>query len=79
MNGARGAVIVTLPAGGANHRTGASMTKAFDYDTFTTRNNGYVSSETQAKIRSTRLLIAGCGLGASTAICAARMGFPSSS
>ncbi|MCC2955074.1 ThiF family adenylyltransferase [Massilia sp. IC2-477] len=51
------------------------MTNAFDYDTFTTRNNGYVSSETQAKIRSTRLLIAGCGLGASTAICAARMGF----
>jgi len=39
------------------------------------RNNGYVASDTQAKIRSTRLLIAGCGLGASTAICAARMGF----
>jgi len=51
------------------------MSAAFNYDTFVTRNNGYVESGTQAKIRAARLLIAGCGLGASTAICAARMGF----
>ena len=51
------------------------MSTAFNYDTFVTRNNGYVESDTQAKIRASRLLIAGCGLGASTAICAARMGF----
>jgi molybdopterin/thiamine biosynthesis adenylyltransferase len=51
------------------------MSTAFHYDTFVTRNNGYVEPDTQAKIRAARLLIAGCGLGASTAICAARMGF----
>jgi molybdopterin/thiamine biosynthesis adenylyltransferase len=51
------------------------MTTDFNYDTFVTRNNGYVSGDTQAKIRASRLLFAGCGLGASTAICAARMGF----
>lgn len=51
------------------------MSTAFIYDTFVTRNNGYVETDTQAKIRASRLLIAGCGLGASTAICAARMGF----
>ncbi len=51
------------------------MSAAFDYDTFVTRNSGYVADETQARIRTTRLLIAGCGLGASTAIAAARMGF----
>ena len=51
------------------------MVTEFHYDTFVTRNNGYVETDTQAKIRAARLLIAGCGLGASTAICAARMGF----
>lgn len=51
------------------------MTAGFDYDTFVTRNTGYVASDTQEKIRTSRLLIAGCGLGASTAIAAARMGF----
>ena len=51
------------------------MSAAFQYDTFVTRNTGYVESETQAKIRTRRLLIAGCGLGASTAIAAVRMGF----
>jgi molybdopterin/thiamine biosynthesis adenylyltransferase len=51
------------------------MVTEFNYDTFVTRNNGYVETDTQAKIRAARLLIAGCGLGASTAICAARMGF----
>ena len=51
------------------------MSTAFNYDTFVTRNTGYVDSATQEKIRSCRLLIAGCGLGASTAIAATRMGF----
>lgn len=51
------------------------MSKPFDYANFTARNSGYVSSAEQARIRQTRLLIAGCGIGSSTAICAARMGF----
>ncbi|NDP37837.1 MAG: thiamine biosynthesis protein ThiF [Rhodoferax sp.] len=51
------------------------MTNAFDYETSITRNNGYITAETQAKIRRTRLLIAGCGIGSSPAVCAARMGF----
>lgn len=51
------------------------MSAAFNYDQFVTRNTGYVDPATQDKIRASRLLIAGCGLGASTAIAAARMGF----
>ncbi len=51
------------------------MSAAFDYDTFVTRNSGYVGHDTQQKMRSCRLLIGGCGLGASTAIAACRMGF----
>lgn len=51
------------------------MATAFNYDTFVMRNEGYVSAATQARIRDTALLIAGNGLGSSTAICAARMGF----
>jgi molybdopterin/thiamine biosynthesis adenylyltransferase len=51
------------------------MSAGFNYDTFVTRNTGYVDPATQEKIRRCRLLIAGCGLGASTAIAATRMGF----
>ncbi len=51
------------------------MSAAFDYDTFVARNSGYVDHATQAKMRAARLLIGGCGLGASTAIAACRMGF----
>ncbi|MEO6568311.1 MAG: ThiF family adenylyltransferase [Opitutaceae bacterium] len=51
------------------------MTSQFKYETFVTRNAGYVNNDTQEKIRRCRLLVAGCGLGASTAIAAARMGF----
>lgn len=51
------------------------MPSDFDYQVLTARNAGYVSTETQARIRATRLLIAGCGIGSSTAICAARLGF----
>lgn len=51
------------------------MSTSFDYDTFTLRNDGYVDHATQQKIRNSSLLIAGCGLGSSTAVAAARMGF----
>ena len=51
------------------------MSAAFDYDTFVLRNAGYVSAGTQERIRSTKLLIAGCGIGSSPAVCAARMGY----
>jgi molybdopterin/thiamine biosynthesis adenylyltransferase len=47
----------------------------FDYATLTARNAGYVSGDVQRRIRETRLLIAGCGIGSSTAVCAARIGF----
>ena len=47
----------------------------FDYTTAVLRNSGYIATETQKKIRSTTLLIAGCGIGSSLAVCAARMGF----
>lgn len=51
------------------------MSTQFDYDIFVTRNKGYVADTVQQKIRSSTLLIAGCGIGSSVAICAARMGF----
>ncbi|MES2820106.1 MAG: ThiF family adenylyltransferase [Pseudomonadota bacterium] len=51
------------------------MSTEFNYDSFITRNQGYVEKSTQQKIHDSALLIAGCGLGASTAIAAARMGF----
>lgn len=51
------------------------MSSNFNYDTFVMRNSGYVNAATQAKIRNTKLLIAGCGIGSSPAVCAARMGF----
>lgn len=47
----------------------------FSYETFVTRNEGYIDPATQARIRDTSLLIAGNGLGSSTAVCAARTGF----
>jgi molybdopterin/thiamine biosynthesis adenylyltransferase len=51
------------------------MPSTFNYETFVTRNSGYVSADTQKKIKTTRLLIAGCGIGSSPAVCAARLGF----
>ena len=51
------------------------MAQAFAYDDLVARNSGYISAETQARIRRTRLLIAGCGIGSGPAVCAARMGF----
>lgn len=48
---------------------------AHDYATATLRNRGYVPDELQQRIRGTRLLIAGCGIGSAPAVCAARLGF----
>jgi molybdopterin/thiamine biosynthesis adenylyltransferase len=51
------------------------MSNMFNYEKAVARNAGYVSAQTQGKIRGTTLLIAGCGIGSSVAVCAARMGF----
>jgi hypothetical protein len=51
------------------------MTTNFDYKTLVTRNQGYISPETQLAIGDATLLIAGCGMGSAPAICAARTGF----
>lgn len=51
------------------------MATEFEYDRFITRNSGYIDHDTQEKIRNTRLVFFGCGLGSSTVICAARTGF----
>lgn len=44
------------------------------YEKLFTRNQGYISDELQHKIRSTRLLIAGCGMGSTVAEASVRMG-----
>lgn len=51
------------------------MKDLFDYSKFTSRNKGYVTDKTQERIKNCRILIAGCGIGSSVAVCAARMGF----
>ena len=45
------------------------------YQALTLRNAGYVSVELQQRIRSTRLLVAGCGIGSTFAETAVRIGF----
>jgi molybdopterin/thiamine biosynthesis adenylyltransferase len=45
------------------------------YETFTSRNAGYVSEELQHRIRHARLLIAGCGIGSTIAETCLRLGF----
>lgn len=45
------------------------------YEDLTLRNAGYVSAETQQRIRDTRLLVAGCGIGSVFAESAVRLGF----
>ena len=45
------------------------------YAELTQRNVGYVSDDLQARIRATRVLIAGCGIGSSFAEAAVRLGF----
>jgi hypothetical protein len=51
------------------------MADRFDYATFVTRNLGYVAADAQDKVRNATLLIAGCGIGSSVAVCATRFGF----
>jgi molybdopterin/thiamine biosynthesis adenylyltransferase len=48
---------------------------AFRYETFTSRNAGYISEDLQRRIRSTRLLVAGCGIGSTIAETCLRLGF----
>lgn len=45
------------------------------YEDLTARNGGYIDATTQERIANQRLLIAGCGIGSSLAICATRLGF----
>ena len=45
------------------------------YEDLYLRNKGYISDETQEKIRKTRVLIAGCGIGSTIAEAAMRAGF----
>lgn len=49
------------------------MTQDF-YTTLTTRNSGYIPPEVQEKIRTTKVLIAGCGIGSTLAEALVRMG-----
>ncbi|WP_295384928.1 ThiF family adenylyltransferase [uncultured Thiodictyon sp.] len=46
-----------------------------NYEKLTLRNAGYVSAELQERIRDTRLLVAGCGIGSVFAEAAVRLGF----
>jgi molybdopterin/thiamine biosynthesis adenylyltransferase len=45
------------------------------YDTLVARNSGFIPEHVQRKIRETRLLIAGCGIGSTIAETAVRTGF----
>ena len=47
----------------------------FDYGRFISRNAGYVSAEVQHRIRNSRLLVAGCGIGSTIAEACLRLGF----
>jgi molybdopterin/thiamine biosynthesis adenylyltransferase len=47
----------------------------FSYERFVSRNAGYVSEELQRRIRQTRLLIGGCGIGSTIAEACLRLGF----
>lgn len=51
------------------------MTTEFDYDRFVMRNDGYINKATQAKIRTTRVVVVGAGLGSALPVAATRMGF----
>jgi molybdopterin/thiamine biosynthesis adenylyltransferase len=46
-----------------------------EYNEFYARNSGYVSEALQEKIRATRVLIAGCGVGSPIAEACVRLGF----
>ena len=45
------------------------------YETFILRNSGYITELEQERIKNTKILIAGCGVGSSIAEAALRMGF----
>ena len=45
------------------------------YEMFTLRNKDYVTADVQDRIRNTRVLVAGCGLGSTFAESAVRLGF----
>jgi molybdopterin/thiamine biosynthesis adenylyltransferase len=45
------------------------------YEALTARNAGYVSEDLQRRIRTTRLLVAGCGIGSTIAETCVRLGF----
>lgn len=45
------------------------------YDRLVLRNLGYVSEDLQSKIKSTKILVAGCGIGSTIAEAAVRLGF----
>lgn len=49
--------------------------ESISYEQFILRNAGYVSEKLQSRIRKTRLLIAGCGVGSFIAEAALRIGF----
>jgi molybdopterin/thiamine biosynthesis adenylyltransferase len=49
--------------------------QADGYAELTRRNRGFVGQEAQARVRATRLLVAGCGLGSVVAEVAVRTGF----
>lgn len=51
------------------------MVNELRYETLTSRNAGYVSADLQARIRATRLLVAGCGIGSTIAETCVRLGF----
>jgi len=46
-----------------------------DYETFTLRNKGYISDIIQERIKDTKVLIAGCGMGSTIAEVMFRSGF----
>jgi molybdopterin/thiamine biosynthesis adenylyltransferase len=46
-----------------------------EYNELYTRNSGYISEALQEKIRTTRILIAGCGVGSPIAEACVRLGF----
>ena len=47
----------------------------FNYQRFVSRNAGFVPEEVQVRIRDSRLLIAGCGVGSTIAEACVRLGF----
>lgn len=51
------------------------MVERWSYTELTDRNWGFLAPEIQERVRSTRVFLAGCGLGSNIAVLAARTGF----